>query len=345
MGAYDIPINNVYYMLCYTWKYLKPTELVDLANTSCSSMLNLLSNVLVHGVEHLARRGLEQGYETCEEEVAGIRGRMDVLRSARRFLPQHGKAACSFDELSVDTLPNQIINSTFRLLCNQDELDADIRQKIQRIRRELSAISDITISSQTFRKVQLHGNNRYYRFLLSVCQLIHGNTLVEPQSGKFRFYDFVRDERIMAGIFQNFLYQFSRQEIRGWQTVSRNHIPWDASSETDPDLALLPRMETDITFRKAGWCRIVDAKYYRKTLAERYETEKYHVAHLYQLLTYLANYRAKENEMVSGMLIYPLVDRPLSECYQIKGFDVAMHTVDLNQPWQHIHHQLIDILQ
>lgn len=337
-----IPIRNVYYMLCYAWNYLRQAKLTDLDRLPGENVLDLLAVVLVQGVEHLARRGLEQGYESREEEIAGVRGRIDVLRSARRFLPKHGKAACMFDELTVDTLSNQIIKSTLRILENHANLHDELRHRVHQVRKQLSGISEINVTGHTYRKVQLHGNNRYYRFLLSVCRLIQDNSLVDPQSGKFRFYDFVRDERVMSTVFQNFLYQFVRQEIDGWQ-VGRNHIAWEANSETDPTLSFLPRMETDITLRRGNRCLIVDAKYYQKTMVSRFGAEKFHVENLYQLMGYLTNYSAQSREDVRGMLVYPKVDRAVAEHYCIQGFNVSMHTVDMNQQWPHIHDELVAI--
>jgi 5-methylcytosine-specific restriction enzyme subunit McrC len=215
---------------------------------------------------------------------------------------------------------------------------------VHQLRKQLPGISEVDVTRGAFRKVQLHGNNRYYRFLLNICTLVHDNSFVDPQSGQFRFYDFVRDERIMSEVFQNFLYQFSRQEISGWR-VSRGHIQWKASSKTDPTLALLPRMETDITLHRRDTCLIVDAKYYQKTMARRFGSERFHVENLYQLIGYLTNYLAQPGENVCGMLVYPRVDRTVSERYRIQGFEVSMHTVDLNQPWPQIHNDLVSLFR
>jgi 5-methylcytosine-specific restriction enzyme subunit McrC len=242
----------------------------------------------------------------------------------------------------VDTLPNRIIKSTLRTVeCNGD-LQHELRQRVHRLRKQLVGISEIVVTPLSFRRIQLHGNNRCYRFLLNVCRLIQDNSLVDSQSGKFRFYDFARDERIMSQIFQSFLYQFARQEVLGWK-VERINIQWQAHSETDPTLAYLPRMETDIALRRDDACLIVDAKYYQKTMSSRYGVDKVHIVNLYQLLGYLTNYRKGPTEEVKGMLVYPKVDRVVAEHYRIKGFDVSLRTVDMNQPWPQIHAELISI--
>jgi 5-methylcytosine-specific restriction enzyme subunit McrC len=45
------------------------------------------------------------------------------------------------------------------------------------------------------------------------------------------------------------------------------------------------------------------------------------------------------------MLVYPKVDRVVAERYRIKGFDVSLRTVDMNQSWSKIHEELIFIFR
>src|SRR4051812_39323623 len=96
-----IPINNVYYLLCYAWDRLEQGAIVDVSQTPTTQLVDLFALVLCDGIRHLARRGLEQGYDLREEELIGIRGRLDVATSVRRSLFVQGRAYCRYDELSV----------------------------------------------------------------------------------------------------------------------------------------------------------------------------------------------------------------------------------------------------
>ena len=266
MSPAQIPIHNLYYLLCYAWNHLEQGEVVDVSKVPSNELLDLFAVVLCQGVEHLARRGLEQGYATHEEELFGVRGRIDPLRSGRRFLPHHGRAACIFDELSVNTLPNRIIKNTLRLLERFSNLHPTLKKKTRFLYNSLAGIAETGISLQSFGQVQLHSNNRFYLFLLSICKLIHESALIEPNSGNHKFRDFIRDEKAMAKVFQDFLYNFIRLEVPEW-TVKSENIHWDASSETDPELNYLPRMQTDISLRRASTKVIIDAKYYRNPMS------------------------------------------------------------------------------
>ena len=343
MEAPRIPIRNLYYLLCYSWNQLKQGELVDVSRVPTTELVDLFAFVLCEGIQHLVRRGLEQGYEVQDEEIAGVRGRMDVLVSARRFLLAHGRAACSFDELTANTLANQILKSTLHQLARAQDLNAELRKRVQILRRDLRGIDEIAITSQSFRRVQLHGNNRFYRFLLNVCELIHGSWLADQEAGIYRFRDFVRDERAMARVFQNFLFNFIRTEIATWKTT-REHIEWRATSARDPCLELLPRMETDISLQRDSRHVIIDAKYYQDTLTQRYDTAKVRSDNLYQLMSYLTNAKRSEDETLQGMLIYPRVERTLREEYKIQGYGILVATVDLSCDWKDVRDEIFDLI-
>ena len=292
----QIPIQNLYFLLCYAWNHLKQGELVDVSNVPSTELADLFAVVLCGGIEHLARRGLEQAYEPHEDDLPGVRGRVDVLKSGRRFLLLHGRAACKFDDLTANTLPNQIIKSTLKVLDQFSTLHGDIRKRVRQLRQSLPGIEEKRITSHSFRRVQLHSNNQFYRFLISVCKLIHSSALVDPTSGSYRFRDFVRDERTMAKVFQDFLYNFIRLEIPTW-AVKREHIAWKATSTSDPGFLLLPRMETDISLRRGSHHVIIHQTPSAHTQRFLWLGEDSQRG-IHQLMSYLTNTAVRDGESV-----------------------------------------------
>ena len=63
---------------------------------------DLLGKILSTGVNHLVRRGIDRGYVERREDLAGIRGKLAVSDTAKRALRSRARAACDFEELSVD---------------------------------------------------------------------------------------------------------------------------------------------------------------------------------------------------------------------------------------------------
>ncbi|MFC4160445.1 5-methylcytosine restriction system specificity protein McrC [Chitinimonas lacunae] len=344
MDAPAIPVRNLYYLLCYAWDCLEPGELIDVSRLPYTELVDLLALALCEGVRHMARRGLDQGYQAHEAVLAGVRGRVDLLASARRFLPQHGQALCRFDELTVNTLPNQIIKTTLNRLSQEGTLDPHLRRQVERLQRDLPGIATMALSRQSFQRVQLAAHNRFYRFLLHICEALHGAWLIDSETGQYRFRDFRRDDRQMAKLFERFLFHFLRIELLDWQ-VKRQGILWKAESDSDPHLSLLPAMQTDISLRRGGQLAIIDAKFYRQTLSRHFDTPKIHHDNLYQLMSYLHNAPRQDGDRLTGMLIYPRVDQSLRQRYLIQGYPVAVATVDLDQPWQAIKQELLEMMQ
>ena len=59
----DIPIHNLYYLLCYAWGFAeqRDTKVVGDAD-ELKAVQDLLGKVLTTGVNRLLRRGIDRGY-------------------------------------------------------------------------------------------------------------------------------------------------------------------------------------------------------------------------------------------------------------------------------------------
>lgn len=343
--AAEIPIRNIYYLLCYAWNRLAEGELVDVSGIDTNELADLFATVLINGVNHTLRRGLDRDYESHEAELSTIRGRIDVTMTTRRMLVAHGKAHCHFDEFTVNTLPNRILKSTLRFLANVPSLDKSLRKKLLKLYRDLHDIEDIPLNKFVFRGIQLNSNNRFYRFLLNICEMVQSAWLLDEQSGKYKFRDFIRDDRAMARLYENFILNFYKAELNGFE-VKKEKLKWNASSETDPNLKYLPSMETDISIRDENRTLIIDAKYYSQTLQSYYEKESIHSSNIYQIMAYLNNLKNREetDENIEGMLLYPVVDKKLRETYNMDGHKIHICTLDLSRDWQDIRTELLEIV-
>ena len=172
--------------------------------------------------------------------------------SLRRSLFMLGRSQCVYDELTSNTLSNQIIKSTLLALRNVSQLDTDLRSQIHQKVRQLQGIDVIRLYDNIFKSVQEKWNARFYRFLLNICELLfYHSLLVDEASGDIKFRDFTRDKERMWQLFQNFLLNFILRRCERW-SAKAEQIKWRANSSTDPDLRLLPRMTTDISAWRPG---------------------------------------------------------------------------------------------
>ncbi len=342
--ATSIPITNLYYLLAYAWDHkLSEADVVAIDADSCPDLNNLFARILGNAVHHLLRRGLDRSYVPFEEETPRIRGRIDFSASEKAQSRTRGKLVCVFDELSPDVLHNQILKATLRVLRDDKRVRADSRKRLGQSLEVFHEIRDLRVTPRHFHRVQLHRNNRAYRFILNVCELIHFSLLPEKSaSGGRRFRDFTRDEKVMAKIFEDFVRNFAIRHLSG-ATVSALQINWRASDFGEGSSAMLPRMITDVTVAWPERKLILDCKYYQEALVCRYDALRFRSGNLYQLNAYLTNKAADPGwENVEGMLLYPSNGYHFDHVFKLHGrHQIRVSTLDLKKPWTIIHSDLL----
>lgn len=332
-----IPIKNIYYLLCYAWNKLEEGELVDVNTDDESDLLNLLGRVFLNGTKTLLKRGIDKQYITENEVYQGIKGKVNITDSLRKNLFPKGLSVCEFDELSADILPNQILKTTLQNLIKITSISPILKQEIRTIIYRLHEINTIVLTDNIFHQVQINRNNSFYAFLLNISELIHINMIINEENGNFQFKDFLRDERQMARLFEEFIRNFYKIEIPEAK-VFREDLQWKMAGEKHH---FLPKMQTDISIKINGRKLIIDAKYYKETLQKYYDSEKIHSQNLYQIFAYLKN---QDNELAEGILIYPTVQKSLSLAYTHEGHTIRIETVNLNQDWRGVKADLLGII-
>ena len=196
-----IPVLNIYYLLCYAWNRIGEGKTVDLGSEDFDELVDLFAKVLNGGVSRLISRGLDRDYFTIHEDIRGIKGKLDLATTVKRNLLLSGKAHCSFDELSYDVPQNQILKAILRRLTQVDSLNKEEKQRKVNacigswVRSPMSRLT-----TNMFYTVRIHRNNRFYRFLLHLCHIIHENLLVNESQGTVQFLDFREDEKKMGEI-------------------------------------------------------------------------------------------------------------------------------------------------
>ena len=339
----SIPVANVYYLLCYAWDRLDEGALVDVALGADAPLADMFARVLRTGVTHLLKRGLDRSYVTVEDEIAGVRGKLQLAASVKAASFPRARAWCAFDELSPDVLHNQVVKTTLRRLAAVTTLERENAEGLRELYRRMPGVREVPLRDDVFRRVTLHRNNAFYGFLLDVCEIVHRNLLVDEHTGRATFRDFTRDDRQMANLFERFLLRFyAREQGRYW--VDARQLRWRAQGARR-DLAYLPIMKTDVVLESPGRTIVVDAKYYSEMLVGRFSAGAIRSGHLYQLFAYMSHVAPeKTRERVSGVLIYPRVGQTERVSLTVWEHPVLAATVDLAQPWLSIHAELIAIL-
>jgi 5-methylcytosine-specific restriction enzyme subunit McrC len=341
----NIPIQNIYYLLCYAWNRLEEKDIVSVSQIDKGRIVDLFSKVLIGGISHLCKKGLDRGYVFYSEETCRIHGKINFTTTLKRHFFTQPALECEFDELSYNVLHNRILKSTIKMLLGCEDVDEAIHDELVFTYRRLHGINEVPLTKKYFRLVQLHRSNFFYDFLLRICELVIDNLLISEKTGKSKFRDFVRDEQQMAYLFEEFVRNFFKMEQSKYK-VCRENISWDAFAPDGTSPEFLPKMQTDISLISPSRKIVVDTKYYRSALQTHYDKETIRSNNLYQLFAYLKNLepRGEENTNCEGILLYPTVETELDEECIIQGHRILFRSINLNQDWKCIHKDLMSII-
>jgi 5-methylcytosine-specific restriction enzyme subunit McrC len=341
-----IPIRNLYYLFLYAWGRfpLGRASDAEIGIDESPDLPNLFARLLSFEVRRLLRRGLDRGYQTFTDEMIGPRGRIRLDRVIKEATQLRGTVVCDFDELTRDILLNQIVKATLsKLACCLDVI-RETRHELRSLSRQLYDVADVKLSANHFQRSAILRNNREYSFVIKLCEFIFWSLMPDERGAEARFRPILEDEVKMSSVFECFLRNF--YQVHRTEYAVRSESPeWHVTCATNEDLALLPRMMTDITLRHPKRTIIIDAKYYSEPLALGPYGERVRAGHLYQLMTYLQHERRRSGDKdLLGMLIYPDVGRSLRLRYRLLDIPVFVTTVDLGREWREIEGELSELL-
>ena len=343
----QIPIENIYYLLCYAWNKLDEKERVNVSIDDKTELLDLFAKVLINSTKILLKRGVDKNYIEHTEELSGVKGKIQISQTLKSNLIFKQRAICSFDDFSVNIIANRILVSTIYRLTRTKGLDKALQNELVSLQRMLSGIDQIEISNSIFRQVKITRNNRFYGFVINICQIIHESTFPSEEQGKYKFSDFTRDDNKMNQLFEAFIRNFYKVEQQRYKTVKKETIKWQFEN-TDPiSDQYLPQMETDITLENEFEKIIIDAKFYRETMTVNYDKERIKSANLYQLFSYLLNQQdnSSKTQNAKGILLYPTIENDYNLNFKYHNHAIQIRTVNLNSNWRKISSRLKEIIE
>lgn len=338
----SIFIKNIYYMLSYAFLPLKQGGYEDVEKEEFDHIHNLLAAILSKGIGRQLKQGLYREYIGCQEDVASMRGKIDMPGTIRNRLARRRVLTCAFDELSENNLFNQILKTTVMLLLRQSQVKPENRSELKKEMLFFSNVDTIDPSAIRWSSIRFQRNNSTYRMLLGLCQLVLEGMLLTTDKGEYRLASFIKPEW-MNRLYEKFILEYYAKEHPEVETGAPQ-IPWAVD---DGYRMMLPTMRSDIvlTSRAGDRVLIIDAKYYTSTMQSHYDASSLRSAHLYQIFTYVKNKEASfgnKPHQVSGMLLYARTDEEIQpdNTYQMSGNRIGVHTLDLNRKFPEIASQL-----
>lgn len=341
----SIFVKNVYYMLSYAFRVLNQSNFEDIATEEFDNLHNLFAAILAKGIGQQLKQGLYREYLDKRENMAVMRGKIDVSGTIRNKITRNHVLSCEYDDLSENNLLNQILKTTAMIILRHAKVDAEYKDVLKKEMLFFSNVDTIEPTLIRWASIQFQRNNQTYRMLISICQLILEGMLLTTEQGEYKLASFI-DEQRMCHLYEKFILEYYSKEFPSL-SVNASQIPWALDNGIG---TMLPIMQSDITLSHGNEVLIIDAKYYSHTTQVQYDVHKLHSSNLYQIFTYVKNkdiqFGAKPHT-VSGMLLYARTDesvQPDNE-YQMSGNKICVKTLDLNCEFSDIVAQLDKIAE
>lgn len=346
MTGGSIPIRNLYVMMAYAFRTIRGAGNDRIAGEPFDHLHELLAEILVRGIGAQVKRGLHRDYLRHHEELATVRGRIDINRTIATRSPTRVRLVCEFDEYEPDTPHNRALKSVIVLLIRRGDIAAPRKGALRRLLPYLNAVTLVPPTSIQWDDLTYHRANATYRLLLGVCELIVRGLLPTEDSGTAQLTSWVSDEA-MSTLYERFLreyYTIHHPEL----SPRASTIAWDYHAASAFGASQLPAMRSDVTLRRGQRTLVIDAKYYGQSMqVGRWDKATVHSAHLYQVLAYVKNADVRLDGSVCGLLLYARTEAPEQPSLDvvIQGNRIGARTLDLNQPWEQLRAQLDDVVK
>lgn len=334
-----IKVKNIYYMLAYAYQTLNESGFKSIRTEEFKNLHDLLAAILIRGVTHQLKRGLQKDYLVHIEATGNLRGKIDVTNSIKQNTIMTRQMVCHYDQFSENTTLNQIVKTTMELLIKYADVKKENRKELRKLTLYFGNVETINPNSINWNALIYHRNNANYKMLINICQLIINGLLMSTDTGEYKMRQFI-DNQQMHRLYEKFLLGYFKKEFPQY-TASASYIDWNVD---DGIADFLPAMKTDITLTFGSKTVIIDAKYYGHTMQTNtlFDSKSIISSNLYQIFTYVKNKDRNASGNVSGVLLYAKTDEDFTpdNDYSIGGNRFSVKTLDLGTDWGEIVNQL-----
>ena len=207
----SIFIKNIYYMLSYAFTTLNQGGYENVATEEFENMHNLFAAILAKGIGTQLKQGLYREYLNRKEDIAVVRGKIDMPGTIQNRLARKRVLTCEYDELSENNLMNQILKTTAMLLLRHARVDQEYKNDLKKEMLFFSNVDTIDPSTIRWAAIRFQRNNNTYRMLISLCQLILEGMLLTTDTGEYKLAYFI-DQQRMNRLYEKFILEYYKRE-------------------------------------------------------------------------------------------------------------------------------------
>jgi 5-methylcytosine-specific restriction enzyme subunit McrC len=332
-----IPIRNIWLLFLYA------ADLIDFRDKFSSDveasrdLPELLGRLLSGIVEQRLRRNLSRGYRSQIAALPRVRGRIEILDTARRRLLERGLVSCKFEEHTIDTPRNQLVCFALEHLAKRI-----INDEIAHLCRELVGQFErvggrrVRPSRSELASDQISRNESADAFMVSLSRMVLDVVIPTEEAGKSAGVVPETQDHLIRRLFEKAIGNALRLELapRGWRVIQGKNLNWPITGMTPGMRSLLPGMKTDIELHSPTGDRriVIDTKFTNIVTSSEYREGILKSSYLYQLYAYLRTQErtdAPETFRVEGILLHPKIGESVDEAVLLHGHIMRFKTIDL----------------
>lgn len=348
-----IPVRNLWWLMLYASELYRVDPGVAQGGTERADgeVADLVGRILNDCVATRLRRQLTQRFTYRARVLRRVRGRIDLLQTARHSLLQRGAVACRFPILSVDTPANRLVRSalaTIATLATTPQVRKQANSLAYRLREAgVPAVrpTGVELANDAARRTGLGDRRMLAAARLALDLAVPVEDIgTEPQPVPDRTVERIRHlfERAVGGFYRMAL------EKQGWTVQTGKHLDWPLDRERlSPWLqAALPGMQTDIVLNAPDRQRriVIDTKFNAIVTSTWHRAASLRNGYLYQVYAYLQTQVGCGDalaEHAEGLLLHPAAGADIDECICVQGHRIRFATVDLTASGACIRAQLL----
>ena len=281
-----LPIARVLYLASFAMDGIRLREdRFDFEDAP--TLVEALAPALVSAAKRAFAGGLLHGYQTREEALHTVRGRIRIGEQLRRRFGLPVPIEVRYDDFTEDVLANRLVKAAAARL-SRLRIRPRSRTALAGVSARLDNVALEEFSPNAVPEVAFDRLNDHYREVVTLARLVLRHAAIEVGRGRVRAAGFLMD---MNKVFQEFVTRALRDELGLSERTFRSD---EEKSGVFLDERGRVALKPDMSWWDGRTCRFVgDAKY------KRVQDERVPSADLYQLLAY-----ATALDLPGGLLVY-----------------------------------------
>lgn len=246
------------------------------------TLLEILIRLFTDKLVEAVRKGMPRRYVVDENDLATLRGRLDVTRQFTVLATNPSRLACRYDALSPDIALNQIMKAAVTRLASIAR-SGENRRRLRELGFAYADIADVPVSALRWNELVLDRTNARWRELLSMAKLLLGQRFQTTSAGEGKGFSLLFEMNVL---FEEYIARMIRRVLAGTDLSVVSQGGRLYCLRTDGNEELFQTKPDILVKRGSDVVQIIDTKW--KRIGARIDDAKQGVAQadVYQMMAY-----------------------------------------------------------